>query len=239
MRLGLRDASGNVQLGERVPVAGVRMRNLEEIPAYGMVEAAHYLRVPRKTLEYWVEGKSSQPALIQLASVDPPRFSFGNLLECHVLTAIRTHNVKVHRVRRALETLRGKFPSRHPLIDREFLTDGLDLFIQEGGLVNLVRSGQLAMREVLEIYLRRIERDPRIRFFPFVTRKAADEPRIVVIDPQISFGRPVIAGTSIGTAIIASRFEARESIQGLANEYQITPGEIEEAIRWETQPIAA
>jgi uncharacterized protein (DUF433 family) len=59
---------------------------------------------------------------------------------------------------------------------------------------------------------------------------------------MIGFGKPVIAGTGISTAIIASRFNARESIAGLAEEYGRTPQEIEEAVRWERSlplPVAA
>jgi uncharacterized protein (DUF433 family) len=44
------------------------------------------------------------------------------------------------------------------------------------------------------------------------------------------------------TAIIASRFNARESILSLAEEYGCTPQQIEEAIRWERAvplPMAA
>ena len=50
---------------------------------------------------------------------------------------------------------------------------------------------------------------------------------------MIGFGKPVIAGTGISTAIIASRFNARESIAELAAEYDCPPQKIEEAIRWE------
>ena len=57
---------------------------------------------------------------------------------------------------------------------------------------------------------------------------------------MVGFGKPVIAGTDISTAIIASRFNARESVTSLAEEYGRTPQKIEEAIRWESAlPVAA
>ena len=43
----------------------------------------------------------------------------------------------------------------------------------------------------------------------------------------------MIAGTGISTAVVASRFNARESIDDLASEYGVKPRQIEEAIRWE------
>jgi len=55
----------------------------------------------------------------------------------------------------------------------------------------------------------------------------------------VGFGKPVIAGTGISTAVIASRFNARESVPELAQEYGLTEAQIEEAIRWETRAVAA
>ncbi len=76
-------------------------------------------------------------------------------------------------------------------------------------------------------------------FFPFVEKRSSDEPRSIMISPAVSFGRPVISGTGIPTAVIASRFHARESVGDLAREYGRTDKEIEEAIRWESRAIAA
>ena len=57
---------------------------------------------------------------------------------------------------------------------------------------------------------------------------------------MVGFGKPIIAGTGISTAIIASRFNARESIGDLAAEYDFSPKQVEEAIRWERAiPVAA
>ena len=78
------------------------------------------------------------------------------------------------------------------------------------------------MLEVLHAHLRR-----------------AGEPRLVVIDPLVSFGRPVLAGTGIPTAIIAERYKAGESIDELANDYGRQRYEIEESIRCELEVEAA
>jgi uncharacterized protein (DUF433 family) len=48
----------------------------------------------------------------------------------------------------------------------------------------------------------------------------------------------MIAGTGISTAVVASRFNARESIPDLASEYGVKPQQIEEAIRWEQRTVA-
>jgi len=59
--------------------------------------------------------------------------------------------------------------------------------------------------------------------FPFVhPDRAKDDPKVIVIDPDISFGRPVIVGTRIPTSILAERYQAGESVELLRNEDQIT-----------------
>lgn len=215
-----------------------------ETPIYGLVDAARYLRVPYQTLRYWTIGRSDMEPIVHLAAYEPPRLSFTNLMECHMLSAMRKHyNLRLPKVRNALRNLAELYPSRHPLIDREFETDRVDVFIREHGneLLNLNRPAQGTFKEILEIFLLRIEQRPdgTVAFFPFVEKRTPDEPKIIMINPAISFGRPVISGTGIPTAVIASRFHARESVSDLAREYERTDREIEEAIRWESGAIAA
>jgi uncharacterized protein (DUF433 family) len=66
-------------------------------------------------------------------------------------------------------------------------------------------------------------------------------PRLIQISPAVGFGKPVIAGAGISTSVVASRFNARESIDDLASEYGLKPRQIEETIRWErrTGAVAA
>ena len=220
-------------------------RELLEVPIYGTVEAAHYVRVPYQTLRYWIRGSGSIPPLVRLASQDPPRLSFLNLLECHMLSAMRgLYNLRIPRVRKALKTLESLFPSQdHPLIDFSFLTDNTNLFLDRlpNELINLSRGGQLGFKELISTHLQRIEVDPKglYNFFPFVEQRSQSEPRLIQMNPAVSFGRPVITGTGISTAVVAIRFHARETVTELADEYGRSPEEIEEAIRWESKQVAA
>ena len=106
---------------------------------------------------------------------------------------------------------------------------------REGLLLDASRGGQLGIRGILELYLSRIEKDAHgvARLFPFTRPKLADALRAVAIDPTISFGRPVIAGTSIPTAVLHERWKAGDSIAGLAEDYDRPVAEIEEALRYE------
>lgn len=170
--------------------------------------------------------------------------SFINLVEAHVLDAIRReHQIPLDRVRIAIGYLKQHFGSKHPLAEQSFETDGVDLFVQKySQLIAVTKAGQLAMRDLLQAHLRRIERDPRgvpIRLYPFTRKRDWEEPRAVVIDPLVSFGRPVLAGTGIATATVAERYKAGESVDQLATDYGRPALEIEEAIRCELELEAA
>lgn len=219
---------------------------LRDIPAYGLSEASHYLGIPKATLRSWVlgrhypieTGKQFFRPIIELPDKEKPLLSFVNLVESHVLEAIRQrHGIKFWRVRGAVEYIERHLDSRHPLAEQRFVTDGADLFVEQfGRLVNISREGQLAIKELIQTYLRRIERDSAgfpIRLYPFTRERKPDEPKTIVIDPYISFGRPVLAGTGIATTIIAQRYKAGESIEELAEDYGRPTSDIQEAIRCE------
>ena len=230
-----------------VKQANNKRSNLRELPAYTVAEVAHYLNLPRSTVRYWATGKDSSPALIEVADTEPVALSFLNLVELHVLAAIRRkHAVPMPKVRRAIDYLRENTQDEsdqlHPLISKQLQTDGLDLFIEQyGRLVNISSAGQLAMRVIIEAALRRIERDRRgipIKLYPFTRSNINDAPAMVVIDPSLSAGRPVITGTGLATEIIAERYKAGETVAELAEDYDREEAEIEEAIRCELRVAA-
>ena len=61
---------------------------------------------------------------------------------------------------------------------------------------------------------------------------------LVVIDPTLSAGRPVITGTGLATEVIAERYKAGETVAELAKDYDRKEAEIEEAIRCELKLAA-
>jgi len=225
----------------------VDRKSPEEQPCYSLTEASRYLLIPPATLRSWVVGRKypteSGPRffrpVIQLPDDVRAGLSFVNLVEAHVLDAIRRHHqVPLSKIRDAITYLRKQFSSRHPLAEQRFETDGIDLFIEEvGRLVNASRGGQIAMASVLRAYLKRVERDPAgvpIKLYPFTRRSAAaDAPAPVVIDARVAFGRPVLSGRGVPTAVLADRFKAGDLLDDLAKDYETTPQAIEEAIRCE------
>ena len=181
--------------------------------------------------------------VIRIADAEDGFLSFRNLVEVHVLAALRRkHQVNLAKVRDALQYLEGRYGTRHPLAELETLTDGKDVFVQKYGLlVNVSQAGQLAMMAILELHLSRIDRDPKgvpIRLFPFATKQKQQDERPVTIDPRIQFGRPCISGTGIPTEEVADRWLAGESMRELARDFDCKVRDIEAALRYENLSAA-
>ena len=239
-----------------------------EVPIYTIAEAARYVKVHENTLRSWVHGRASQiqgrsrtmPPVIALPSKKSPLLSFINLLEAFNLSSLtRIENLSFKKVRIAIETLKGeKFGFEHPLINQEFLTDSIDLFIQQNDeLYNVSRWGQQAIKGIMLTYLKRIVRDEfdrsPLKVYPFAKeikfdllkkepeKKAMLEqaPRHIEVDPLIAFGRPTITGTGIPVESIASRRRAGDNVIFIAKDYGISEEQVQEAIDYEQRPKKA
>jgi uncharacterized protein (DUF433 family) len=205
------------------------------LPNYSSVEAALYLRLKPQEVRRWTdEGVVRAPT---------GGISFVNILELHILKGLRReYGLSFQGIRRALEEYNRTEQSEHPLLDPRLETDGAHLFLHSGDeYLNLNRSRQQGIPQILSTYLRRIDRlkECEIRFFPFIVREELDEPRTIVMSPSIAFGRPVLANTGIATEVIAGRFRARDSVSDLAEEYGVPPSMIEDAVRWELPHLNA
>ena len=216
-----------------------------ERPAYAPSEAARYLQLPVATLRSWIAGRSYPKAggraewarLIQPPSQRPSILSFSNLVEAHVLRALRTrHGVSVKAVRQAIDYAERELKVKRLLLSPLLLTSGGEILLDRyGSLISLSQSGQLVMRSILERYLERIEWDRTdlpSRLFPLVP-SAAEDHRSIVIDPKISFGRPSVARKGISTAAIAGRLLAGEDADDVARDYDLSRQEVDDAAIYE------
>jgi uncharacterized protein (DUF433 family) len=227
---------------------------LFDSPAYPVSEAARILALPAATLKSWCFGRAYPLAsgkarkfqpVIRPADARGRLLSFANLCELHILSAIRRHhNIRLFKVRDSVEYLRNELGADRPLIDKEFHTNGVDLFVKHASsLLNVSKQGQEALRGDFELALARIERDRHgspIRLFPFSrsSQAQANQPKTVVIDPRLSFGQPVLSGTAIPTEVINDRFKAGDGLAELAKDYGVDEEQIEEALRFEQRRAA-
>jgi len=216
------------------------------IPAYGVSEAARYLRVAPATLRSWVAGRHYPSSggdgffapLIAPAAASPPQLSFENLIEAHVLRALRVrHDVPVRHVRTALAYAQNTLGIDRLLLSRELSAHAGEVLLEKyGQLVNLSRSGQLALKHLFGAHLERVdwsERDIPVRLFPFGPPASGSGARVIAIDPCLRFGRPVVYRVGVSTEAIAQRIDAGESPGDVAQDYGLGPEEVATAVLFE------
>lgn len=216
------------------------VRNPWEIPNYTLEEGGRYLHVPDTTLRYWIIGEAGAAPLTTVYSRKPLLLSFKNLVELYVLESLRNiHDVGIWRIRRDVEELRREKSSKYPLADYQLATRSGRIYLEGDGneLVNLSAGGQHAFKDILIPFLKRVDRNTKgiaERLFPFTRaehqRSPGNAPKVVVIDPVIAFGKPVLVNSRISTAFLLSRRKGGATVQQLAADYGRPEADIEEAL---------
>lgn len=216
-----------------------------EVPLYTVARAAAYLRMPASTLRTWTVGMDYPVAqnrsgrfrpLIDLPDGNPVRLTFNDLIEAYVLhTLRRVREVPLTAVRRAIDNMRAELDMPRPLLTNQFLTDGYHIYVKQlGALVDMTAGGgQRAMKELIDDSLQRIECDAdglAERLFPYL--KDAGEPRSVVLDPDLSFGRLTMAGTGVAVDIVADLIESGETPARVAREFVVKQSIVNQAVEW-------
>lgn len=226
--------------------------SLHDEPAYRSAEAARLLALPWATVKAWSFGQDyvhqdGRPKrFVRLIdAADPKRklLSFANLCELHVLAAVRRHHcVPMPSVRASLDFVARELGTARPLIAKEFLTNGVELFVEHAGqLLNTSQKGQQGLRGEFQRALARIRRDARgapVRLFPYTRRGASelvDQPDAIAIDPRLAFGRPALVRAGVTTEVIEDRFRAGDSPREMADDYRVDETDILEAIRFELE----
>jgi len=158
------------------------------------------------------------------------------MVEARLLAEFRNRAVPVQRLRPAIVRLRkefGPYPLAHarPLLDvegRELVRVvqeqvGLERSLQ----LVVVRNGQLVLADTAERFRSAVEYDGDVagRLKPDV--RTPD----VVMDPRRAFGQPAVR--NVRTESLAEDYRAGTSREELADLYDLTAEQVDEAIRFE------
>jgi uncharacterized protein (DUF433 family) len=94
------------------------------------------------------------------------------------------------------------------------------------------------LKKELSLRFDRVDKDGGmpLRLYPLTRDHDEKAPRTIVLDPRIRFGRPTIAKRGVPTDALFERYLAGDSPAALAKDYDLTAGEVDEAIRYEARP---
>ena len=227
--------------------------NLIGVGLYTFQEASKLTNIPSRDLRRWLDGYSyklrgfegrvrTSPLWdTELAGKEIEGIGFHDLLEVRFVQAFRKHGVNLQTIRCASQHAREFFDHPYPFTCKRFQTDGRTIFataLKEMGetqLLDLVKK-QYAFSQVIEPSLYRgIEfgqDDLASRWYPVARSKA------VLLDPQIAFGKPIVADGSIRTSTLYDAFKAEESKQIVSRLYEVPIGAVEAAIAFEERLVA-
>lgn len=214
------------------------------MPRYTYGEASRYLGVPEATIRAWFLGTTtgSRPNLRKfhqiLQPASPHLLSFYDIASAHVLLALKSKGMRTEDIRMAVESMQTERPStEYPLLGMNFFMFGKHVIIKHlGARLNLSRGRQLGLKAIMDKFLSRLELDSDgmpLRFNPLKGRADRKKGKgFIVIDPDLSAGRPVIKGTGIAAEVIAKRKQSGESLSLLAKDYRVSISAIKEAVRY-------
>jgi uncharacterized protein (DUF433 family) len=162
--------------------------------------------------------------------------TFLDLVELMFIRGLRATGRSFPMIHDAHRVLSRLLENEHPFALKGCFSDpgGIYALLEKEGkadlLIELRGAGQIAMWPTLRGYLHQLDFDLdnlAERWYP------AGRASPVVVDPRISFGAPVIAGTRVETAVIAELYQGDDSIDELAWLYDLKPAQIRAAVDYE------
>lgn len=214
-------------------------------PLYSFAEADRIVRVSSGTSRRWLKGRyfwyggeRREMEPVTPMSDTKEAVTFVDLMEVATIGQLRKRNFSLKRIRQINAYCRLYLKEPRPLVTQKFKVAGQDIFLDVDFdvLVEVGReAGMLAWREVLEPFLEDVEYENELvrRWWPL------GREHMVVVDPDYGFGLPVVEGTGVRTEIIAERHRAGDSTKEIAYDFDVTPKQIDDALRWEMPKKAA
>jgi len=230
---------------------------------YTNTDAARILQVRSRDVSRWMFGydftskradgqrvKHHSDPLWKTQYADDPDLNrsaigFLDLLELRIVREFVNVGVPLSIVRRCLEAAKTLFDAAYPLTTQRFLTDGRTVFAEamkddpDAALLDL-RTRQYAFKSIIKPSLYAgIEYDGEraARWYPDARTKS------VMLDPDIQFGKPVVARSAIPTAALYLAYVAEGSDDSAASTvariYEVPRKDVLAAVRFETELKAA
>lgn len=222
------------------------------VPRYTIPEAARYLAVNPETFRRWVDGYRFTPAHRTVPTVGKPiihsasskrhvpRLAFAGLVEGLVIDALRQAGLSLQALRRITKTLQSDFGDEWALASHRLTLSGgqgrsgpevLWDYAEEHGddeVLIALDTKQRVFTDVVRDYLERIVyRDEYAgQIYLPLTRE-----RLLLVDPDRNFGRPMFGSNATPVAPVLDRIEAGESLGSVARDYGLDVEEIELAAR--------
>jgi uncharacterized protein (DUF433 family) len=230
-----------------------RHRALLEAPAYPTAEAARLVGLSAGQVKRWLRGydfdyrtkeqpqlrHSKKPPVVPRAKRKRSTYaSFLDIIDLLLVQKFLEEDISLQQVRVEFEEAKSVLGVDH-LGYETFFTLGRKVFLEidSSWILALSSGGQMAIDQLIRDLGHQIEFDEQtklaIRWYPL------HPDRRVVIDPFVSFGRPVISGRRVTTSNIYDFFIAENERVDVVCEWMgVEKAEVQSAVELETKLAA-
>ncbi|MCC6695564.1 MAG: DUF433 domain-containing protein [Candidatus Hydrogenedentes bacterium] len=210
------------------------MKPVMEHGIYTVAEASRLTQLHPSRIRAWLKsrrvlsphyvGKDSSIAL-----------DFYDLIDVRIVGLFREKRVKLSAIRRAYEQLAQDLGTDHPFCHSDLATNGQQVF-----LITADRIGEKSISDAISkqhYFADLIPLLEPIRYDEHTHLASRWEIRKgIVIDPMLSFGRPVVDKTSVPANILARTYWANgQDVKLTADLYNLTPKDVRNAVEFEEQ----
>lgn len=224
--------------------------NTLNAPAYSIAETSRLVNMKPWTVRRYLQGyeydylhwgsvqRKTQPPVVKDEDRNKePYASFLDLVDLIIVREFLNRGFKLPTLRKALDEAREYLGTPH-LGRNVFFTSGNQEIIlqlpEDGVMIALLTGGQAAIPEITRSLSDKLEFED-VTEFGFAKRWY---PRgmngRIVIDPEISFGRPTLVGRGVATNNIYDLFLGeKKEVEPVANWFNIPVLEVRAAVQFE------
>jgi uncharacterized protein (DUF433 family) len=212
---------------------------------YDISEAARFTGLRQARVREWFRERVSHPISRPVFRSDYAgvgeghSISFLELVEVFVAGQLREHGVSLRSIRRAHAKLQNAWATRHPFARGEIRTGGRNVFVsaleepERRIVAEAVTKSQVFERVILPT-LEKIDYDQASQ----LATKWHLSP-LVVLDPRVCFGQPIVEPVGITTYVLAAFYLANgRNARKVANWYEIEEKHVLAAVEFETRHAA-
>jgi len=185
---------------------------------------------------YQVNGVVVQQPPITPGTGEEPGVSFLDLIDIAAIGRLKSIGFSLPLIRRVVQNCQGLLGVPRPLSTLSFKAGGREIFVHLGDTLLEVgkKRGLQAWATVLGPFLENLEylEDIVSRWWPL------GHGSLVVIDPDYGHGLPVIENSGIRTEVVLERFRAGALHAEIAEDFGVTPTEVERALQFELSRAA-
>ena len=208
---------------------------------FSISEAARLVGVGQPLVRGWLNGYPGSGAgpVVKRDFGGTRTVSFLDLMELRFIAIFRAQKVPMPTLRKAAEQARRDWRVSHPLAlsGAKYVTDRRKIFARAAQENDDATTWDMAtgQHEMWDTIVQTIEKG--VVFDPSTYLARLWHPKqafpTVVIDPRIAFGRPVIEGTRVPTAVLFRQWKAEGSKERVATWFGLSTDAVATAIEYE------